>query len=352
MAVSSVKNITLMTIKIRHVLFTTVALTTCTMVPVNQPAWAAGGCGSVCLPLEVLDPEKTQLHRNTLRVGTNYERARFNNFREGNDDIPNRGGNKAVITQASFFADYGVSEKFTASLLVPYVKKDQKTNRFNNRVAEGVGDISVFGRYEIVSPQVTLKPTAYIKGPMIALGLGLKFPTGSINEPDKNARLPPAFQTGSGAYDIIPTASYFQDFSDYSLFGSTFARIPLEENHRGYKFGNEYELNIGGQYPLPVYRKLSLMLSFSLLHAEHDRDSEGIVPPRLRDGKKVLNTGGQFIDIVPGLRWQATRKLSAQLRVAMPIYEDWNGRRQTNVGQVAPDVTTMFTLTYNIGRIF
>jgi len=85
------------------------------MISASQPAWAAGGCGSVCLPLEALDPEKTQLRRNTLRVGTNYERARFNNFREGNDDIPNPGGNKAVITQASFFADYGVSEKFTAS---------------------------------------------------------------------------------------------------------------------------------------------------------------------------------------------------------------------------------------------
>jgi len=137
-----------MKIKIRQVIFTTIALATYTMISVSPPTWAAGGCGSVCLPLEVLDPEKTQLRKNTLRVGTNYERASFNNFREGNDDITNPGGNKAVITQTSFFADYGVSEKFTASLLVPYVKKDQETNRFNNRVAEGVGDISVFGRYD------------------------------------------------------------------------------------------------------------------------------------------------------------------------------------------------------------
>jgi len=337
--------------KTRHILFTIVTSVACAMLVVSRYTWAAGGCGSVCLPLDAIDPEKTQLHKNTLRIGFNYERARFNNFREGNDDIPNPGGNKATITQASLFVDYGVNKKLTASLLVPYVKKDQKTNKFNNRVANGVGDISVFGRYEIVSPKVALKPALFLKGPSIALGMGLKFPTGDINEPGKGTRLPPAFQIGSGAYDIIPTASYFQYFGPHSLFGSVFARIPLEENHRGYKFGREYELNVGGQYSLPAYRDLFLLLSFSLLHADHDRDSDGILPPRLRDGKKVLNTGGQFIDVVPGVRWQASRKLSAQLRFAIPLHEDWNGQRSTNVGQVAPDVTTMFTITYNIGRI-
>lgn len=84
--------------------------------------------------------------------------------------------------------------------------------------------------------------------------MGLKFPSGDINEPGRGARLPPAFQTGSGAYDIVP-----------------------------------------------------------------------------------------------GIRWQASRKLSAQLRFAIPVHEDWNGRSSSSVGQVAPDVTTMFTLSYNFG---
>lgn len=65
-----------------------------------QISQAAGGCGSVCLPLDALDPERTQVRANTLRVGFNYERARFNNFRENDDDISNPGGNKAVITQS------------------------------------------------------------------------------------------------------------------------------------------------------------------------------------------------------------------------------------------------------------
>jgi hypothetical protein len=338
-------------IKMLRFVVVKVLLGACLLLSAAPAAWAAGGCGSVCLPLEALDPEKTQLRQGTLRVGVNYERAVFNNFREGSDSLPNPGGNKATITQAALFADYGVSEKFTASLMVPYVDKDQSTNRFGDRSAQGIGDVSLFGRYEIVSPELVSKPVLSLKGPSIALGLGIKFPTGSIKEPGGGPRLPPAFQAGSGAYDIVPTVSYFQDFGDYSLFGSAFARIPLEENNQGYKFGEEIELNVGGQYPLPGYPDLSLMLSLSMLYADNDKDTDGILPARLRDGQKVLNTGGRFIDIVPGLRWQATQKLSTQLRVAIPLYEDWNGERSIDVGQVAPDVTTMVTFTYNFGRI-
>ena len=337
--------------KTLHIVAVGILLWGCLLLPVARDVQAAGGCGSVCLPLESLDPEKTLLGRSALRVGINYERAVFNNFREGSDSLPNPGGNKAVITQANLSVDYGVTEKFTASLMMPYVDKDQWTNRFGNRSAQGIGDVSLFGRYEIVSPEFVSKPAPSRKGPSIAVGLGIKFPTGSIKEPGGGPRLPPAFQTGSGAYDIVPTVSYFQDFNSYSLFSSAFARIPLEENNQGYKFGKEVELNVGGQYPLPAYPDLSLMLSFSMLYADNDRDTNGILPGRLRDGQKVLNTGGRFIDIVPGLRWQASRKLSAQLRVAVPLHEDWNGERSTNVGQVAPDVTTMVTLSYNFGRI-
>ncbi|MDH3981166.1 MAG: hypothetical protein OEU91_11715, partial [Gammaproteobacteria bacterium] len=73
-----------------------VLLGACLLLPMTRVAWAAGGCGSVCLPLEALDPEKTQLRTGALRVGINYERAIFNNFREGGDSLANAGGNKAV----------------------------------------------------------------------------------------------------------------------------------------------------------------------------------------------------------------------------------------------------------------
>ncbi len=61
------------------------------------PAAAQGGCGSVCLPLEALDPEQAQLEAKQVRVTLTSQSGRFDNFREGGDDITNPGGNEAVI---------------------------------------------------------------------------------------------------------------------------------------------------------------------------------------------------------------------------------------------------------------
>ena len=214
------------------------------------------------------------------------------------------------------------------------------TNRFGTRIAEGLGDISLFGRYKVVNPLLA-------RAPSVAVGVGLKFPTGSISEPGNDVRLPPAFQSGSGAYDIVPTISYGQDFKRYSVSANAYARLPLEENRRGYKFGNEYELNASVDYPLPsVFEGLSVSLGVSYLYAEHDRDSESILPSRLRDGSRVLNSGGEFVDIVPGFKIKFSKNLSLQANFSLPVVENWNGRRSLNVGQVAQDLTTQFNLIY------
>lgn len=314
----------------------------CACMLSGQSARAAGGCGSVCLPLEALDTEKIQLRQNQFRIGITTEHADFDNFREGGSDINNPGGNKAFISQTTLFLDYGFTRKFTASLLIPYVRKRQETSKFGTRIAEGIGDISVFGRYEILTPSIRTEPS-------VSIGLGLKFPSGSISEPNDSTLLPPAFQTGSGAYDIVPTVSFYQDLNGYILFGSVFARIPLEKNSRGYKFGNEIELNTGVEYPLPVpVDWISVLMGISYLHAQHDRDANRFLPARLRNGTEVLNTGGDFLDFVPGFRIEMGRSFSLQARFFVPVFEDWNGNRATNVGQVAPDLTTQINLVYSM----
>jgi len=308
------------------------------------PKWALaqGGCGSVCVPLEALDPEKIQVGERQSRISIITEYAEFDNFREDSSSIFNPGGNEADISQTTLFIDYGAAKRFTTSLLVPYVNKRQTTNKFGVRVAEGIGDIALFGRYEVIFPTLGI-------GPSISLGLGLKFPTGSIDEPGNKQRLPPAFQVGSGAYDLFPTISYYQAFDMFSLFGNSFVRIPLGENKRGYEFGREYEVHFGIQYLLPIWhKKVALLASLDYLFADHDKDSESILPPKLLKGSKVLNTGGQFLDITPGLLLRLTPNFVLQSRFFIPVIEDWNGFRPNNVGQVAPDITFQFTISYTI----
>lgn len=312
---------------------------------VAGPVLAQGGCGSVCIPLEALDPEKTQLDSHQLRVSITSQSGRFDNFREGSDDISNPGGNVAIIQDTTLFLDYGVVPRVTLSLMVPYVEKIQNTNRFGERIAEGIGDLALFGRYEVLRPSKPGKPS-------ISVGLGLKFPTGSIEEPGGDVpRLPPAFQAGSGAYDLIPTFSYFQGFKKFSLFGSSLWRIPLEENKFDYRFGQELELHFGVAVALPVFKgKLEFVASADYVNGEHDEDNGGILPGRLRAGTTVLNTGGEFFDLTPGLRLRVNSKLTLQARLFVAVFEDWNGFRPANVGQVAPDTTSQFVLSYTFNQ--
>ena len=302
---------------------------------------AQGGCGSVCLPLESIDPERPQLRNQQLRIFTTTEYGRFDNFREGGESVTNPGGNEATISLTTNFFDYALFDRFTASFLVPYVHKVQKTNRFGKRVASGFGDVSLFGRFEVVAPELRNDLS-------LSVGLGVKFPTGSIEEPQTDqGRLPPPFQVGSGAYDLIPTVSYYQNFLKFSLFGSSFVRIPLEENKFGYRFGREYEFHFGLQYPLPFWgRRVELLGSIDTLIGEHDTDSEQMLPGRLREGTKVLNTGGRFLDLTPGVRVRLTQEFAVQGRVFLPVVERWHGLRARNVGQVSPDVTFQLSVAY------
>ena len=100
-------------------------------------------------------------------------------------------------------------------------------------------------------------------------------------------------------------------------------------------------------YPLPILNDVvQLLVSVDHLNGRKDEDSEMTLPAGVRDGTTVLNTGGVFTSVAPGVRWQASPRVALQARVFLPIQENWNGFRSRNVGQVAPDFTGQFTVSY------
>ena len=307
---------------------------------------AAGGCGSASLPMDAISSVSSSSREGQFRMGLSTEYTDFDNFREGGDSVTNPGGNNAIIIESTLFFDLGLSERWSASMLVPYVEKQQQTNRFGERIAGGIGDITLLGRYDAINN------TDSAGAQSLSLGLGLKFPTGSITEPGGDVpRLPPAFQVGSGAYDLVPTASYYRTIGEGGgLLADMLWRVPLGKNKFGYEFGQELEMNVGGEYTFSTWENTTFVLSLSYLHARHDTDNEFTLPPRVRDGTRVLNTGGEFVDLVPGIRIALSPQFSLQASVALPLYEDWNGDRANNVGQVAPDWSAQLTFVYSLSR--
>ena len=313
----------------------------CSCMIAAQGVQAAGGCGSAYMPMNALSPDKSPLQGSQYQIGLTVQYARFNQFKEGGDGLVNSGGSKAEITQSILFMNAAISKKVSASIVFPYLRKKQTNNKFGSRVAEGIGDVSLFGRYEILSSLLN-------SGPLVTVGMGIKFPTGTLSEPNSATRLPPAFQVGTGSYDILPTASYSQHFKAVDVNANFSAKLPLDENRQGYTFGNEIRVNTTASRSLHTLVKgMTASLGISYFYAERDNDSASILPVKLRDGKTVLNTGGRFVDVVPGVSFQLGGGLQLLASVSIPVYEDWNGKRSANVGQVAPEITHLLTLVYN-----
>lgn len=321
----------------------TIATMAVLTLAVSTPALAQGGCGSACIPLEVIDPEQADVGGGTVRFSVATEFAKFHDFKVEDRTVPNPAMAEADLGSMTFIVDYGVSDRWTVSGFVPIVRKVQRNRMLGRRVAEGLGDVAVFGRYRFTKPESSTS---------VVGSLGIKFPTGSVEEPGGGQpRLPQPFQAGSGAFDAVPAVNFFHKFTTFSMFGGVFARIPLEENKFDYEFGNEYEVHVGTL--APVSSRIDLMGSLDFLHAEEDTDPMNTAPPPFHVGNTVINTGGTFLNITPGLRIVAgkRRRTVVQLRFSIPLHEDWNGDASVTAGplmqpagQVAPDLTIQLTV--------
>ena len=299
------------------------------MLLLGHDVQAQGGCGSFCMPPQVLNPGRSYepgVERVSFFIFNDY--ADFDKFYEGGDPINNPAGASAILNLTTLAVNVSVNERFSVDGAIPWIRKTQQTNRFGQRRAQGIGDVSVIGNILLTRPDALNRFTARI---------GLKFGTGSVEEPSLTNKLPNPFQVGSGAEDLLVGANYYRAFPQFSVYTNWLSRVPLRQNKFDYKFGNEHRAQGGVEFSPGEKRPVSFLGSLAFNHAGHDRTQGTDVPPRLLDGETVLNTGGTWLDFVPGIRLNLLKQWFIQTAFQIPLYENWHGERSTNVGQVRPD---------------
>jgi len=253
---------------------------------------------------------------------------------DGNRDGTDRDSNSEVLTDYMvtptsmdmdmhmFGAMYGVSDSFTAMVMLPYVTKSMKhLTRMGGRfttTSEGIGDLKITGMYKL-SQQA---------GSMLHLNLGLSVPTGSIDERDDtpaamNAKLPYPMQLGSGTYDFMPGITYRAHNENYSWGARVMATIHLGENDNDYTLGDMLELSGW------VERNLTSSLSASVrLNAQSWGDIDGADPdlnpamiptadPELRSGRRV--------DLLLGLNYNTHHGNRFAIEIGKPVYQNLDG---------------------------
>ena len=221
---------------------------------------------------------------------------------------------KTLNELAQLDISYGVTEKFTLSLSVPFLNDRHHehidgigtgTPEFTNQDGtSGFGDITLMAKYAVW--QTT-------KHQLIA-GAGVKFGTGEYKLLNSEGEInEPTIMPGTGSTDAILSALY--NFSlipnKLDLFASASHRFTTE-NSLDYTFGDSTFIDGGVSYRLN--EKITLIAQINTRISRRDEFL----------GMDVPNTGVTFINATPGVVLAASENVSLYTHVQLPVYQRVN----------------------------
>ena len=262
---------------------------------------------------------------------------------------------------ASLGLAYGVSHHLTVSVELPYVRRDHLREGAHSHVdgeavngveqlgtVSGIGDMNLLAKYRLTEGE----------GPGFAVIGGMKLPTGSTNRrsPD-GERLETEHQPGSGSWDPIIGASASAPLGRVQLTGSALYQISTTGAQHT-RLGNRLQGGIAISHrfgPAEAEAEHHHEEGEAGEHHHHHRDAEearrdsldgfvelaGEWEGRQRIGGEIEEaSGGKWVWVAPGLRFNSASGWSAGAAVALPV---WQRIRASH-----PD--NRYRLTLSIGR--
>jgi len=233
---------------------------------------------------------------------------------------------------AQFDASYGVTDKLTLSMNMPFFNDrfhehdDEITPAtpvgiFSNLDGEsGFGDLTLSAKYSLW--QTT-------KHQFVG-GFGVKFPTGVYRAIDSSGEInEPTLMPGTGSFDVILSGLYNYLFipNKFTFFTSVShkftTRNPLE-----YLFGDTTLIDVGMSYV--VTEKISVSGQINTRISQRDQYIHLDVP----------STGGEFILFTPGARLALTDAMSVYSHVQIPIHQ------RVNEANLVSDYGLMVGISY------
>jgi hypothetical protein len=278
-----------------------------------------------------------------------YDESRFKNYLDGTNQIPVRDvlfspgeeprtdKNFPVvptdITQEihSIILGYELKSNVSLSIAVPYIK--QSTDHISivpgystfNISSDGIGDVAVLGNYRF-SESITGRWQA---------GMGVSFPTGSIDEKGDTPRaagkqqLPYTMQLGSGTYDVPYYVSYLGHQSVFNWGVNLSGKVRLGENSRDYHLGNTMSAATWLRLTTLSRVQPSIKLSYRYWTTIHGEDTSLSVPGPYPYPAPVVDPslfGGDQVSLSVGFRIPVySPHRYVDLIFSKPVYQSLNG---------------------------
>ncbi len=302
------------------------------LIFINDLSYSQGCCTAGSSTFGGFERGITEL--NKFNFGLSYLRNNLNSTYAGKTEINDPLGRKASVSIINIEAEFGIAEKISLLTIAGYSIKERETeyrstsNNFIETVnfkGSGVSDISILAKYEIITPSILSQLG-------LSIGGGVKLPVGSYTQENEGTRLSIDLQPGTGATDVLLWGNFYKGFSDLSLslFLNLLYRYP-GSNLDSYRFGDEYIININGEYYITDYLTLSVGLRSRFALEDFWRD------------RFLPSTGGTYHDILPAVIY-SEGIYQLRLFYQAPLYRNVKGIQLTTSGIIGTELLFNFNL--------
>jgi hypothetical protein len=240
------------------------------------------------------------------------------------------------VDTEGFSVAYGLTRDITLFASTALVQKSVNMEAFKGlsgltRLGYSTGSTSGIG-------DTTLATIARIyqdRVNQLTISASLSLPTGSTT--DNIALLLPgntapakrgfyAMQPGTGTYDFMPGIAYSGVLKAWSWGLAYRARLPLDQNAQGWRYGDLQELNAWGGYTWRPGLETTLRLNGSTQGAIHGADAAIL---GYAQGSDPLFYGGQQVSVFGGVmvsgRFVGLPSSQLGLEAGVPLYQRLNG---------------------------
>lgn len=272
----------------------------------------------------------------SLQIMLSYDYNNLNTLIDGTqvleDQVRQRTTNSAILE-----VNYGLSKRFTITGILPYIKQGRSITSFDGSSyktsTQGIGDALFLLKYRLFDP-------AKVTDFDLVIGGGIKLPSGKTNYTNNDGFILVAdMQPGSGSIDEIFWI-YFQKHKfiipNLSLVSVTTYRISGKNNSyntsQTYKFGDEFQTNLGFSYSLFVKVPINLFAFFRYRSQKVD----------LIDGNTFPGSGGKWIYLIPGLNIDINKSFSFRVSGDLPLYRKLNGAQLTTTYKITTSILYRF----------
>lgn len=267
--------------------------------------------------------ERSVLPSGNLTILTGYDYNYLGSSYNGRNKIPDPLNRTANVSYYSLQLEYGITNKLSVLAITNYTSRERKetvTSPIDNTrdmvsfKGQGIGDIIILGKYEIIS-------AGFFNPLIVAIGGGAKLPVGSFQKDENGSRLAINLQPGTGASDLLlwNYLSYSINSLGLTFYSNILYRYP-GVNLDGYRIGDELLFNLGVNYNYTEYLTFSLQVK--------SRFSK----PDFALNRELPSTGQTNFDLFPYINYYE-RNVLIRVYTMIPLYRNVRGIQLT-VSQV------------------